>query len=159
VNTPPTESGESPYIIRNFQPTDFDRYVVLRAKAERLAPGGRSISPQAISEGLNRPRYSSGKDLFLVETEGAIVGYIDLISELTIGRMIVDCWIQPEHRGRGLEKRLLDVAERRARKLGVAVMQACVFEGNSAAREMFSGLDFRLVRRFLSHAGLAQKRS
>jgi mycothiol synthase len=135
--------------IRNYQPTDFHKYVLLHAEAEKLEPTGRCVSPRFIAEQLRQPNYSPEQDLFIVELNGEIIGYMDVKPELTIRRVILDCWIHPEHRRRGLAKKLLGYATNRARESGAKVAQVNIKEDNVVARKILSRLGFSLVRRFL----------
>ena len=141
--------SNSPYNVRNYQPKDFDKYVLLHAEAERLEPTGRCISPQVIAERLRRPNYSPEQDLFIVEIDGGTVGSIDVTPELTIGRVILDCWVHPEHRRRGLATKLLGYATNRTKELGVKVAHVNIVEDNVVAGRVLSRLDFSLIRRFL----------
>ncbi len=138
-----------PYTIRNYQPKDFDKYVLLNIEAEKLEPTGRCTSPRVIAEHLGRPNYSCEQDLFIVEIDGGIVGYIDVAPELTTGRAILDCWIRPEHRRRGLATRLLGCAINRAKELGVKVAHVNIPQDNIAVKTLLSRLGFSLIRRFL----------
>jgi len=140
--------SNSLYNIRNYQPADFDKYVLLLAKAERLEPTGRCISPQVIAEQLERPNYSPEQDLFTLWNQD-IVGYIDINPELTIGRVVVDCWVHPEHRRRGLAKKLLSNAISRARLSGAKAAHVNVSEDNVIAIKVLTRLGFSLIRRFL----------
>lgn len=108
----------SPYTIRNYQPADFDKYVRLRIEAEKLEPAVRLVPSQNLAEFMGRPDYSPEQDLFVAEKAGNIVGYIDLTPELIINAVILECWIYPEHRRKGLATRLLDPATRRAKVIG-----------------------------------------
>jgi len=141
--------SNSHYTIRNYQPHDFNKYVSLNIEAEKLEPTGRYVSPQAIREYLGRPNYSPEQDLFIVEAGGELVGYVDIATELTIGRVILDCWIHPEHRRKGLATRLLGYATRRAKEAGAGVAHVNVREDDLVARGVLSGLGFERVRRFL----------
>jgi len=141
--------SNSPYTTRNYQPKDFDKYVLLNIEAEKLEPTGRCTSPRVIAEHLGRPNYSCEQDLFIVETDEDIVGCIDVAPELTTGRVILDCWIRPEHRRRGLATRLLGCAINRAKELGIRVTHVNIVEDNVVARRMLSRLGFKCVRRFL----------
>ncbi len=141
--------SNSAYTIRNYQPKDFDKYVLLTIESEKLEPTGRCTSPQVIAEHLGRPNYSPGQDLFIVEIDGGIVGCLDGTPELTTGRVILDCCIRPEHRRRGLATRLLGYAINRAKELGVKVAHVNIAEDNVLAQRVLSRLGFRLVRRFL----------
>ena len=146
---PLTNIDDSPYTIRNYRPADFAGYVRLNIEAEALEPTGRGISPEAIAERLGRPDYSPEKDLFLVEKGGSLVGYTDLVAELAIGRVILDCWVHPQHRRRGLATKLLDYAIPRAQELGARVAHVSVAEANLLAQRVLSKLGFERVRRFL----------
>jgi len=140
---------DSPYTIRNYQPADFDNYVRLCREAEKLEPLGRTVSTQAITECLVRPDYSPEQDLFVVEGAGDIVGYMDMTPELDIGRVILDCWLRPEHRRRGLATELLVYAMRRAKELGAGILHVNVTEDNEVAIAVLSMLGFKCIRRFL----------
>ncbi len=139
---------DSPYIIRNYQSADFDNYVLLYQEAERLEPLGRAVSPQAIAECLVRPNYSPEQDLFVVEMAGNIAGYIDVTPELVIKRVVLDCWVHPKHRRKGLARKLLNYAITRAQKLGAKAAHVNITEDNVVAKSVLSKLSFKYVRRF-----------
>ncbi len=141
--------SNSPYTIRNYQPKDFDKYVLLNIEAEKLEPTGRCTSPQVIAEHLGRPNYSCEQDLFIVEIDEGIVGHMDVTPELTIGQVTLDCWIHPEHRRRGLATKLLGYATNRAKELGVKVALVNIAEDNVVASRVLPRLGFNFVRRFL----------
>ena len=141
--------SDSSYNIRNYQPADFDKYLRLNIEAEKLEPSGRCISPQVLSESLGRPNYSPEQDLFLVKIAGNLVGYLDVLPELTIGRVILNCWIHPEHRRQGIATKLLDYAVHRAEELGAKVAHVEIPPGNAVAKRVLAKLGFRFVRHFL----------
>jgi len=144
-----TEMSKPAYIIRNFRPDDFSSYVELNVDAAKLAPIGRPTSPQALSEELGRPNYLPEQYLFMAELAGKAVGYIDARPEPGIGRAVLDCFVHPEHRRKGLAAELFHHASRRARELGARVAHVNVLEENVAAKALLSKLGFRFVRRFL----------
>jgi mycothiol synthase len=137
------------YTVRNYQPSDFDRYTQLRIKAEKLEPTGRLFSPQIITENLSRPDFSPEQDLFFVETNGEIVGYMEIFPERTIKRVILDCWIHPEHRKKGLATTLLGYAMKRAEELGAIVAHVNISQEDEIAISVLSKLGFRCFRRYL----------
>jgi mycothiol synthase len=145
---PGNNMTEPSYIIRNYQPADFDNYVSLFQKAERLEPTGRLISPQFIKESLAKPNYSPQRDLFVVIKTGSIIGYMDLTPELGIRRVILDSWIHPDHRRKGLATRLLPQAMSRAREAGARVIHVNIMEDNAAAKTVLSKFNFKCVRKF-----------
>ena len=137
------------YTIRNYQPADFDKYLQLNSEAEKLEPTGHRISPRGLDEHLGRPNYSPEQDLFLVEIAGNLTGYLDVLPELAIGRVILNCRVHPEHRHQGIATRLLDYALDRAKELGAKVAHVEVPQDNIVAKRVLSKLGFRFVRRFL----------
>jgi len=141
--------SNSLYNIRNYQPADFNKYVLLIAEAEKLEPSGRCVSPRVVAEQLEGPKYSPEQDLFIVEIDEDIVGYMDVKPELTIGRVVLDCWVSPEHRRRGLATRLLNNATDHARLLGAKAAHVNIREDKVVARRALSRLGFSLIRRFL----------
>jgi mycothiol synthase len=138
-----------PYIIRNYHPDDFAGYVQLNVEAEELDPTGRCTSAQALSEALDRPNHVPEKDMFVAEAAGKVAGYIDVRSELDIGRVVLDCLVHPEQRRRGLATDLFHRASRRAREVGARVIHVPVLEDNAAAKGLLVKLGFGFVRRFL----------
>jgi len=141
--------SNSHYIIRNYQPADFTKYARLIYVAEKLEPTGRCVSPQAVTEKLGRPNYSPEQDLFIVEIAGNFIGYMDLAPELIIKRVILDCWIHPEHRRRGLATKLLAHGTRRAQELRARVAHVNIPDDNIIAKMVLSRLGFNSVRHFL----------
>lgn len=136
------------YNIRNYQPSDFHKYVLLLAEAEKLDPTGRCVSPGIVAEQLKRPGYSPEQDLFVLWSED-IVGYMDVKPELGIGRVVLDCWVHPEHRRRGLATKLLSHAADRAGSLGARAAHVNIRDDNVVAMEAVQRLGFSFVRRFL----------
>lgn len=140
---------DSTYNSRNYRPSDFEKYLQLSIEVQRLEPAEHYPPTQTLSEGLHRPNYSPEQDLFIVESAGEIVGYMDITPEPQIGRVILNCLIHPEHRRQGLASILLDYALPRAEELGVRVAQACTPQDNLAAKSALLKLGFKSVRRFL----------
>ena len=137
------------YIIRNYQPADFNKYVQLIHGAEKLEPTGRCVSVQAVTEKLGRPNYSPEQDLFIVEIAGDFIGYMDVVPESIIRRVILDCWIHPEHRRRGLATKLVDHGTRRAQELRARIVHVNIQGDDEIAKMVLSRLGFNPVRRFL----------
>ncbi len=138
-----------PYTVNNYRPVDFDSYLRLNIEAEKLEPTGRGISPPVLAENMGRPNYSPEQDLFISQIAGSMVGYIDVAPELGIGRVILNCWVHPEHRRRGLATKLLGYATHRAKESGAKAAHVSIPQDNTVARSVLSRLGFRLVRRFL----------
>ena len=145
----PTKArSNSLYDIRNYQSTDFDKYVLFLSEAEKLEPTGRCASPLVVADQLERPNYSPEQDLFILWSDN-IAGYMDVEPELGIGRVVLDCWIAAEHRRKGLATKLLSYATDRAKELGAKVVHVNIREDNTVAIMVLHGLGFSLIRRYL----------
>ncbi len=135
--------------IRNYEPADFHKYVLLQAEIEKLEPAGRCVSRQFIAEQLKRPNYCPDRDLFIAEVDEDIVGSMNTESELAIGRVVLDCRVHAEHRKRALIAELFSSSMNRARELGAEVAHVSINEDNIAEKKLLLELGFSLVRRFL----------
>ena len=138
-----------PYIIRNYQPADFEKYALLSREAAKVEPFHRPISSQSIAEWLAWPDFSPERDLFVVEIENDIIGYLDIRPELGIGRVVLYCWLRPEHRRRGIATKLLDYAMHRARELGAKTTSVDITEDDPVARAVLAKLGFKCVHHSL----------
>jgi len=134
--------------IRNYRPSDFESYLRVLARAEDLDPTGRCVLPYCVAEQLKRPNYSPEHDLFILWNRD-IAGYMDVRRELAIRRVVLDCWVAPEHRKKGLARELLSHAAARAGGSRARVAHVDVREDNLVAGAVLSRLGFIPVRRFL----------
>jgi mycothiol synthase len=140
---------DTAYIIRNYHPEDFDNYVRLCQATGVLAPSGHPADPPTVSQWLQWPHYSPEKDLFLAEYDGEVVGGLDLRPEPSIGRIILRCWVSPQHRKKGLARQLCHRAVARARELGIRFIHVNVPEEDKTVRRILSRSGFKPVRQYL----------
>ena len=141
-----TDTG---YILRNYRPDDFDKYILLCQESKELGPSGHPASPTMVHKWLNWPYYSPEKDLFLLEMDGGLIGGLDLRPEPDISRVIIRCWIRPEYRRKGLGKKLFECASQRAKALGVEYLHLNIPGNNNVARIVLSRYGFKPIRRYL----------
>jgi mycothiol synthase len=134
----------SSYNIRNYRPTDFDSLVRF-FQSER--PAITSIS-QRVADWLAWPGFTPEKDIFIVESNDIIAGYMSLRPELGIDRVMIGCRLRREYRRKGLSLRLLERAMSRARELGVGVAHVDIMQDNSGARKALEKHGFRPVRQY-----------
>ena len=139
----------STYIIRNYDSEDFNRLVQLEAEVRELEQAWCLISPLDLIESVGQPNHSSKNNLFIAEREGEIVGYVDVKTELNIGRVVLRWLMHPKHRRRGLAVKLVDRAICRSRELGIMTIHANVSQNNPMARQLLTKMGFTLIRRFL----------
>ena len=140
---------DSRYIIRNYQLADFARFVGLNAEAERLEPCGRAVSSTSISERLAWPHYSPERDLFIAELDGNSIAYLDTAPEPAIGRAVLDCWVHPLHRRKGLAGELLKLALKRAGEIGLKALHVNIMESDKEAGQALSRLGFECIRQYI----------
>ena len=141
-----TDTG---YIIRNYRPEDFNRYVILCQEAIELRPSGHAATPEIARKWLAWPYYNPENDLFLLEKDGELVGGLDLHPEPDIGRVVFRCWIRPQHRRNGLGKQLIEHSIQYAIDHGIDWIHVNVPGDNNVARTVLSRHGFRPVRSFL----------
>ncbi len=137
------------YSIRNYRQSDFDNYFLLRRQEVTLQSPGRTLSPERLAMRLKHPGYDPERDMFLAESGGNLVGYLNIQPESGISRVILSCWIQPEHRRKGLARELLGHALKHAGELGSKALHVNISENNEAAVTVLERLGFALVRKFL----------
>jgi mycothiol synthase len=136
------------YTIRNYRPEDIEAFVRLLTESRPPGHSAHPPHPEAIAERLNRPGHSPEKDLFLVETNGQPIGYMDIQPELPSQRVILSGWIHPYHRRQGLATRLLDHARKRAAELKVRTIRVSIPRDNTAAEQTLLKLGFRRAREY-----------
>lgn len=134
-------------VIRNFRPDDIASYVRLIAETDEVDRRDKATSVEHVKERLGQPGYQPEQDSFFAEMDGLLVGYVDVVRELEIGRVILDGAVHPAHRGRGIGSRLLEVAVEHSRKLGATVAHIPVAHKMAASRRFVENRGFAVVRR------------
>ncbi len=137
------------YTIRNYRPADFSDFVRLVIKLETLEPMERCTSLHTLGESLKQPNFSPEQDIFVAEINRNVIGFMKVTSERYTGRVILDCLVHPEHRRRGLAKKLLDCATLRAKELNTKVVHVNIREDNNLVNNVLPRLGFRIIRQFL----------
>jgi ribosomal protein S18 acetylase RimI-like enzyme len=136
------------YTIRNYSPGDFDRYLGLQVESEQLDPSGRFISARGLSDNLGRPNFAPQKDLFVAESDGKLIGYLSVTLEPGIQRALLDGFVHPLHRRKGIATELFSSGLRRVKESGIKSAQASVSEANASARGFLNRLGFTFIRYF-----------
>ncbi len=144
-----SKMSDPAYIITNYRPEDFAKLVRLAVQVEKIEQSCLGTSSQDLVESLGRPNHFPENNLFVVEMGGDIVGYLDVMPELNIGRAVLSYLVHPEHRRKGFAKRLVECAIHRARELKVKVAHVNIPQDREMVKRLFSRMGFRYVRRFL----------
>lgn len=138
-----------PYSIINYAPDDYERFVEFCREAELDRKKGSELITSILEKKIKRPHYSPYHDLFIAKRNASVVGFLNIIQELRIGRIILDGFIHPQHRRQGLATEMFCSALKRAAELKAKVAHVCLSEGNFAARFLIKKLNFNPVRCFL----------
>ena len=136
------------YVIRDYQPKDYDNLIRLVTDTERLRDECYISSKILIENILKRKDNRSEDGLFLAEKSGDIIGCMNAIPELNINRVVFSCIVHSAYRRRGLGTMLLGFAMNYALQSGVKVMHTNVYEDNIVAKEFLTRLGFKSVRSF-----------
>ncbi len=102
-----------------------------------------------LKEQLSRPNYSPGKNLFVVESVGELVGCLDITPELNIGRAVLNCLVHPCHRRKGLASKLFFSAQKRMQELGLTLAHINIHDDNEAGKAALARLGFKYIRKYL----------
>ena len=141
--------GNPGYLIRNYRLEDFDKLVDLGAKFGRLRQDSCCASLQDWIEDLGKPDHFPEDNLFVAERAGNILGYVDVMPELGIGRVVLKYLVHPEHHRKGLAKRLVECGIQRARELRVKAAHVNIPQDDAMAKGLLSRMGFRCVRRYV----------
>lgn len=136
------------YVIRDYQPADFDALLRLKNMSAALAPDGSYLSPQALRDVMGRPYYVPEQDLFVAEIAGNVVGYLDINPEARIKRAVLEALVLPEYRQQSIARKLYHQAAPRAKATGAKVAHVNVREENATGRLVLEKAGFSPVRRF-----------
>ncbi len=130
--------------------------VELAAEAERHYAddiernGGFSAADARRKAAEDVPRLLRDRDatLFALEESGQRVGHVWLGKREHQGRRyfwVWDVFVAEEHRGRGLGRQAMQLAEHEARRQGLSRMELNVFGGNEVARSLYRSLGYEEV--------------
>ena len=139
----------SAYIIRNYSPDDFDKYLQMCVESEQLDPSGRFISAQGLSDNLGRPNVAPETDIFVAELSGKLVGCLNITLEPGIQRALFDGLVHPLYRRKGIATELITSGLRHVVQSGIPSAQVSVLETSASAKGLLNHLGFTFIRHFL----------
>ena len=138
------------WIVRNYRPSDFNRYVSLHRLSTPQEDIHESVSAQLLAEALGHPSFSPEMDLLVAEenSQQELIGYVSIFRELGIGRALLDGMVHPAKRRTGVGTDLFGHAVGHARTAGLRSVQICVPETNLPAKNLLTGLGLKFFRLF-----------
>jgi len=107
---------------------------------ERLKPGA------VFAHLIERPNYRASEDLFLAEADGAVIGYVNVLPEPGIQRVVLDYRVRPETGPGPVLTGLLHHALERARELGMRKAHVGLSPTDSDLAGTLSDLGFSQIR-------------
>lgn len=128
-------------------------FIVLQEVERELQPalpGGEEVADAYLARMLARCSEWAG-EVFVAEEEGEVVGFVCVwgaVPQEEVDEVpgpfafVSDLVVLPEHRGRGIGRRLLARAERHARQRGAALLKLAVLAENTAARRLYEELGY-----------------
>jgi mycothiol synthase len=97
---------------------------------------------------LSRPDYQVSENLFFAEANDVVIGFINAVAELGIGRVVLEHGVGSSYKSEVVLERLVDRAMRRARELGAKVAHVSMPATEATQAEILLSLGFGVVRRF-----------
>ncbi len=132
--------SKSEYIIRPYNESDLEAFSGLLEEAN---------TNESAADRLNRPGLIPEKDFFVAEYKNRLVGFSQAQPELSIGRVILQCWVHPEYRRKGVARELVNRVIQRAEELKAGAVHVDISSNNSIARNELPKLGFKYIRRYL----------
>ena len=135
--------------IRHYHRKDRELLVRFWAEVAKMEAPHSHVSVRELIDNLDRPNHLPEKNLFVAENKGDIIGYIDVVPELGIGRVVLQCLVHPGHRRKGIAEKLVEQGVELAGKSGAKIVHANVPQDDKAGKRLFSKMGFQFIRRFL----------
>jgi len=135
--------------IRPYRPEDRKPLVRFWEDVAKLEANHDRILVIELIDNLDRPNHDPERNTFVLENRGALTGYIDVLSEQEIDRVVLQYLVHPAHRRKGISEKLVERATERARTLRVKKVQVNIPQDDRPGKRLFAKMGFRFVRRFL----------
>jgi len=107
---------------------------------------GRLKKGAVLAHMAKRPNYNVSEDLFYAQVGDEVISYVNVLAELRIKRVVLDCRVSPEAGLGSVPTELLQHALERARELGMRKAHVGLSPTDSNLAGMLSGLGFNQVR-------------
>jgi len=135
--------------IRPYRPEDREALIRFWEEVAKLEAAHDLILVRELIDNLDRPNHDPERNLFVAVNREAIIGYIDILSELEIERVVLQYLVHPVHRRKGISEKLVGRATERAGTLRAKKVQVNIPQDDKSGKRLFAKMGFRFVRRFL----------
>ena len=139
------------FIIRNCNPKDqqdaraYDQLNTMCAGTDAAVDTGSHL---VFNRLIDRPNYKVNENLFLIEADGVIIGYINVLPEPGINRVVLEYRVSPVCDLETVFSRLLDYAIKRAIKLGAEKIHLTAPASDKVIAAIVSKTGFSKVRHY-----------
>lgn len=137
------------HIIRNYQKQDRSQFIHLGKSFNKYGAARISGSFEMLDQMLKRPGYDIEEDLFIAGMDYNIIGYINVIPETGIGRVILEYFFHPAYCTGQIPGELIEVALKRAKKIKTQVAQVNIPSAEVTTVKIVEDRGFVPVRKFL----------
>ncbi len=134
--------------VRNYIQTDFNDFVNLYCKAYHINPENREVISKILRVKLSKPGCSKEKDMLFAEWRGQLVGWIIISPEKKIRRAVMELFVLPEFRNKGIGTKLLHGALIRVQEIKTEYVYAHSKE-NRKSQKFLERFEFKPVRTLL----------
>ena len=135
--------------VTNYTDDKFPRLVTFY---EGLRQGGSPLNDREVRflrTKLERPLYDAAKNLFIVEDEHKIIALLDIVAEIRIKRVVLNCLVKPGHSYINLSNALLETGIERCLELEGEKIHVCLRENDHVGHEFFIADGYSGIRTFL----------
>jgi len=143
------EPRKDRFQIRAYKEKDWIGLKDLLREYLRLSPEDEARDDRELALQMKRPGFYPREDIFVAISQGKIAGFLQMIREVSIGRLIFDIFVSPPFRCNGLGTEFLKTALKRKNVEDLSCLHHCVSQENRAGAESFLlKRGFRLARSF-----------
>lgn len=135
------------YLIKNYTTQDYHNFSDFLIELTKLSSEQHPF-PDEIFERLNQPGCIPEKQLFLAVKRDKIVGYLDMVIEIEINRIVIYMAVHPDFRQQGIGSSLFNKAKEQAKTLGTKKIHINVPEKNIFSGKILYRWNFKQVRTF-----------
>jgi mycothiol synthase len=137
------------HIIRNYVTQDRSRLIHLGKSFNKYGASLISGSFEMLDQMLKRPGYDIEEDLFIAGIDHNIIGYINVIPETGIGRVILEYFFHPAYCVGQIPGDLIDAALKRAKKIKAEAAQVNIPSAEVTTVKIVVDRGFVPVRTFM----------
>ena len=130
------------FTIRQYKPSDFEQFRELYLMSLGGQPGRRERRLRALDVRFSKPGYIAEKDLFLAHGGKKLAGFLECIPEDTINRVILNGFVHPDFRRKGIAGALIEHAEHLSALSARHIFHVCLDE------KEIPGASFLIKERF-----------